>query len=260
MILYLKRFLEGRGIDPDLIDLEALVDENLSYEENKRNILEHIKPMLKKKEKELKKEEDKALAELKDHLFREAMKIENERPWEEREKDESTKAKYVIDLNEAKSEKQAYNWFFTWLDNLDKLDLYDIEGVDYLPELSKEEENNGKKDNNINWKEVLREDKGNKKDKSKDKPKAQVKNLLEYTKDYLEARDKLIKYLESHNIDKEVLTKLWEELLKMQGKNVTKAKKTDKAKKAKKCLKIKVPNILKWVTNPSKYDLKGVDG
>ncbi len=219
MIYNLKRWLKGKGIDPDLIDLEHLVDE--------------------------------------------AMKINEERDEEEREKDEMTKAKHVIDLNKAKSEKQLYNWFFTWLDNLDKLDKYDIEGVDYIPELC-EEENNGK--DNVNWRDVLKEDKGNKKkkhmkkNKSKDKPKAKVNKLLEYTKEYLEAKNKLVKYLESHEIDKETLTKLWEELLKMEGKNVTKAKRTDKSKKAKRCLKIRVPNILKWIQNPSKYDLKGVDG
>ena len=263
MIYNLKRWLKGKGIDPDLIDLEHLVDESLTYEENKRIVLEHIKPLLKKNEKDMKKEDDKALAELKQHLFRESMKINEERDEEEREKDEMTKAKHVIDLNKAKSEKQLYNWFFTWLDNLDKLDKYDIEGVDYIPELC-EEENNGK--DNVNWRDVLKEDKGNKKkkhkkkNKSNDKPKPKVHKLLEYTKEYLEAKNKLVKYLESHEIDKETLTKLWEELLKMEGKNVTKAKRTDKAKKAKRCLKIRVPNILKWIQNPSKYDLKGVDG
>jgi len=266
MIHYLKNWLNGRGIDPDVIDLEALIDKNLSYEENKKLVLEHIKSMLKKKEKELNREEDRALAELKQHLFNEAMKIENERPLEEREKDEMTRAKYVIDLNEAKSEKQLYNWFFTWLDNLDKLDKYDILGVDYIPELIQEKNNNRKKDN-VDWREVLKEDNGKKRKKhnkhkkdKKDKPKVQVKKLLEYTKDYLEAKNKLVKYLESHEIDKETLVKLWEELLKMQGKNVTKAMKADKSKKAKKYLKIRVPNILKWIQNPNEYDLKEVDG
>ncbi len=267
MISYLKKWLRGRGIDPDTIDLEAIVDESLSYEENKQIVLEHIKPLLEIKEEELKREEDKSLSELKEHLFKEAMKIHEQRDWEEREEDERIKAKHVIDLMEAKSEKQAYNWFLTWLDNLHKMDAYDIEGVDYIPELS---EDNGKENKeNINWTEVLKMDSGirtknkaksKKENKEKiDKPKAKTKKLLEYTMEFLEARNRLIKYLKEHEVDNEQLKEVWAEILKMQGKDINRAKRADKAKKAKRSLRKSVHNILKWITNPYQYDLLGVD-
>ncbi len=59
MIYHLSTILKNRGIDKDLIDLEALVDENLTYEENKQIVLEHLKHSLEKDEKELKNYEGK---------------------------------------------------------------------------------------------------------------------------------------------------------------------------------------------------------
>jgi hypothetical protein len=38
----LKQFLKKHGIDPDLVDLEALVDSKLSYKENKKNIMKQL--------------------------------------------------------------------------------------------------------------------------------------------------------------------------------------------------------------------------
>lgn len=38
----LKRYIENRGISADLIDLDALYDSELSYAENKKNILKQI--------------------------------------------------------------------------------------------------------------------------------------------------------------------------------------------------------------------------
>ncbi|WP_202320201.1 hypothetical protein [Archaeoglobus neptunius] len=41
-IANLKKFLKKHGIDPDLVDLEALVDSTLTYRENKENIMKQL--------------------------------------------------------------------------------------------------------------------------------------------------------------------------------------------------------------------------
>ncbi len=41
-IYNLEKVIKNRGIDPDLVDLYALYDETLTYEENKENILKQI--------------------------------------------------------------------------------------------------------------------------------------------------------------------------------------------------------------------------
>jgi hypothetical protein len=41
-IYNLEKILKNRGIDPDLVDLDALYDDTLTYEENKENILKQI--------------------------------------------------------------------------------------------------------------------------------------------------------------------------------------------------------------------------
>jgi len=43
MIRRLKKFVESKGIDPQLIDFEALVDSNLTYQENKKIIVDEMK-------------------------------------------------------------------------------------------------------------------------------------------------------------------------------------------------------------------------
>jgi len=45
MIRRLKKFAEKQGIDTDLIDFEALVDETLTYQENKERIIEEVKKL-----------------------------------------------------------------------------------------------------------------------------------------------------------------------------------------------------------------------
>ena len=226
MIHYLKKFLKGRGIDPDIVDLDALVDENLTYEENKQIILEHIKPLLKKDEKELKNYEDKALNDLKNHLFNEAMKIHENRDFEEKERDEETKAKVVFDLSKAKSEEELYNMFLTWMENLDNFDEFDIEGIDYLGDNMKE---------------------------------ANKDELIKLVRKFLKAKIELANYLKEHKVDEDELKEIWKEILKLEGKDVEKSMKIDKKKKAKKRLKPTVNNIIKWMINPAKYDLVGVD-
>jgi len=225
MVSYLKRWLKGRGVDPDLVDLEALVDEKLTYEENKQLILEHIKPLLKKDENELKNYEDKSLNDLKRHLFDEARKINDERPLEEREKDEQTKADVVFDLNNAKSEEELYNMFLTWMENLDKFDEFDIEGVDYLG----------------------------------DNMGANKEELMKLVRKFIKARIELANYLKQHKVDENELKEIWKEVLKLEGKDVEKSVKVDEKKKAKKRLKPTVNNVIKWMINPAKYDLIGVD-
>ncbi len=227
MIYHLSTILKNRGIDKDLIDLEALVDENLTYEENKQIVLEQLNNLLGKNEKELKNYEDKALDDLKNHLFKEAMKIENERDLEEGEKDERTKADVVFDLNEGKSEDELYNMFLTWMDNLNDFDKYDIEGVDYLGDDTMNDTNKNE--------------------------------LMEHVKKFLNAKIELVNYLKEHNINEEELKEIWKESLKLEGKNVEKSIKTDKRKKAKKRLKPTVGNIIKWMINPSECDLIGID-
>jgi hypothetical protein len=41
-IYNLEKILKNRGIDPDLVDLDALYDDTLTYGENKENILKQI--------------------------------------------------------------------------------------------------------------------------------------------------------------------------------------------------------------------------
>ena len=228
MISYLKKWLRGRGIDPDLVDLEALVDEKLTYEENKQLIMDHIKPLLKQDETKLNNYEDKALNDLKNYIFSEAMKIHEQRDFEEKERDEQTKADVVFDLNNAKSEDELYNMFLTWMENLDKFDEFDIEGIDYLGgSMAKNEVN-----------------------------KEELKKLV---KRFIKSRIELANYLKQHKVDENDLKEIWEEILKLEGKNVEKSVKVDKKKKAKEKLKPTVNNILKWMINPAKYDLIGVD-
>ena len=45
MIRRLKKFVEKQGIATDLIDFEALVDETLTYQENKERIIEEVKKL-----------------------------------------------------------------------------------------------------------------------------------------------------------------------------------------------------------------------
>jgi len=228
MISYLKKWLRGRGINPDLVDLEALVDEKLTYEENKQLIMDHIKPLLKQDETKLNNYEDKALNDLKNYIFSEAMKIHEQRDFEEKERDEQTKADVVFDLNNAKSEDELYNMFLTWMENLDKFDEFDIEGIDYLGgSMAKNEVN-----------------------------KEELKKLV---KRFIKSRIELANYLKQHKVDENDLKEIWEEILKLEGKNVEKSVKVDKKKKAKKKLKPTVNNILKWMINPAKYDLIKVD-
>ncbi|ACX72902.1 hypothetical protein Metvu_1044 [Methanocaldococcus vulcanius M7] len=228
MISYLKRWLKNRGVDPDLVDLEALVDEKLTYEENKQLVLEHIKPLLKKDENELKNYEDKSLNDLKRHLFDEARKINDEKPLEERENDEQTKADVIFDLNNAKSEEELYNMFLTWMENLDKFDEFDIEGVDYLGD-------------------------------NMAKNEANKEELMKLVRKFIKARIELANYLKQHKVDENELKEIWKEVLKLEGKDVEKSVKVDEKKKAKKRLKPTVNNIIKWMINPAKYDLIGVD-
>jgi hypothetical protein len=223
MIYHLSTFLKNRGIDKDLIDLEALVDENLIYEENKQIVLKHL---LEKDEKELKNYEDKALDDLKNHLFNEARKIHEDRDFEEMEKDEETKAKTVFDLNKAKSEEELYNKFITWMENINNLDKFDIEGVDYLGDDTMEEDKN---------------------------------ELREHVGKFLNAKIELSNHLKKHKVNEKDLKEIWEEVLKLEGKNAKKSMKTDKKKKAKKRLKPTVKNIINWMINPAKCDLVGVD-
>ena len=228
MIHHLSTIIKNRGIDPDLIDLEALVDENLTYEENKQIVLEHLKHLLEKDEKELKNYEDKALDDLKNHLFNEARKIHEDRDFEEMEKDEETKAKTVFDLNEAKSEEELYDMFLTWMENINNLDKFDIEGVDYLGD-----------DTMIN--------------------EADKNELREHVGKFLNAKIELSNHLKKHKVNEKDLKEIWEEVLKLEGKNAKKSMKTDKKKKAKKRLKPTVRNIIKWMINPAECDLVGVD-
>lgn len=41
-IYNLEKVIKNRGIDPDLVDLDALYDDTLTYSENKENILKQI--------------------------------------------------------------------------------------------------------------------------------------------------------------------------------------------------------------------------
>ena len=174
MIYHLSTFLKNRGIDKDLIDLEALVDENLIYEENKQIVLKHL---LEKDEKELKNYEDKALDDLKNHLFNEARKIHEDRDFEEMEEDEETKAKTVFDLNKAKSEEELYNKFITWMENINNLDKFDIEGVDYLGDDTMEEDKN---------------------------------ELREHVGKFLNAKIELSNHLKKHKVNEKDLKEIWE--------------------------------------------------
>lgn len=107
-----KYFKRNYGIEEDLIDYYALVDTQLSYEENIKN----IKRLLNKAEKVRKARDEliKQIMEFKDYWERYGAKSY--------QIDKSKKARKVFDLN-----KSSLKDLDRWLRNPNK---YDIKGID----------------------------------------------------------------------------------------------------------------------------------
>jgi len=103
------------GIEPDTVDLDAILDPTLTYRENWENVLKAIG-----KGSDRTIEEDEAEAQRREFLEREAERFEDERSAVSRGEDEHKAAKKVLKLSEENLEK--------WEEHPDE---YDIEGVDY---------------------------------------------------------------------------------------------------------------------------------
>lgn len=108
-----KYFKRNYGIEEDLIDYYALVDTNLTYQENIKN----IKRILNKAEK-VRKARDELIKHIME--FKDYWENYGERSFK---LDTSKKAKKVFDLNKARLKDLD-----RWLRNPNK---YDIKGIDY---------------------------------------------------------------------------------------------------------------------------------
>jgi len=126
----LKRLLKKYGIDEDLIDLDALIDPNLTYQENKAIVMEHIKKLKNNIDDDI-LNEDKYKKEYIDHLMNIARDIHESRPENARERDEKLKAKNVIDLENSKNPDKDFE---KWVKNPGR---FDILGIDFIPDFSK---------------------------------------------------------------------------------------------------------------------------
>jgi len=111
----ISRKLRKMGIEPDTVDLDAILDPTLTYRENWENVLKAIG-----KGSDRTIEEDEAEAQRREFLEREAERFEDERSAVSRGEDEHKAAKKVLKLSEENLEK--------WEEHPDE---YDIEGVDY---------------------------------------------------------------------------------------------------------------------------------
>lgn len=105
-IYKLKKELKKHGIDPDLVDLDALVDSKLTYKENKKNIFKLLG--IGKKGKKL--DEDEILDAL-----RQALMYHTEF--------RSDRARIIDDAKVAKLPKKVQSWF-------KHPERYDLPGID----------------------------------------------------------------------------------------------------------------------------------
>jgi len=107
----LKQFLKKKGIEPDTVDLEALVDSKLTYSENKKNVMK----ILGLSGRKTLTSKIQALKQQLEDIFRQAVQIETEL--------RSEKARMIDERRKAKIPRKPDTWFR-------HPDKYDLPGVD----------------------------------------------------------------------------------------------------------------------------------
>lgn len=117
-ISYLKKYLSNRGIETDLIDLDALYDSTLTYAENKENIL--------KKTRIFQDISDKAkggfqdMSEL-DFLMQEINLIQDQRSSQSVETDNARNAKRTYDIQNVAGVRE-------WVKHPNRVDVHGVDG------------------------------------------------------------------------------------------------------------------------------------
>jgi hypothetical protein len=107
----LKQFLKKKGVDPDTVDLEHLVDSKLTYSENKKNVMK----ILGLSGRKTLTSKIQALKQQLEDIFRQTVQIETEL--------RSDRARMVDERRKAKVPKKPDTWF-------KHPDKYDLPGVD----------------------------------------------------------------------------------------------------------------------------------
>jgi hypothetical protein len=113
----IKRLLKQKGIDPDLIDVDAMVDSTLSLQENARIIMEDVKLM-----QEMGNLAPETVSDTKITNFLKAVEIFQRKSWNRQLMDSKRQARITFTKSKLSNEN-----FKTWHENTNR---YDIEGVD----------------------------------------------------------------------------------------------------------------------------------
>ena len=113
-IYNIKRWLRRHGYEPDLIDVEALVDSTLSYRENLKIVKEAIAGMT------------GIPADVKEQMLRSAHELHTTRSPRSQLLDERFRARRTVDPREASVEDIE-----DWMEHPDKMDIYGIDASSF---------------------------------------------------------------------------------------------------------------------------------